>query len=49
MGSYETVAQELARYIRRGFGTFNLDIPRSAADLETGSIAFRMAAELALG
>jgi alkanesulfonate monooxygenase len=44
VGSYETVAGELARYIGRGFRTFILDIPSSQDDLETAATAFRLAA-----
>lgn len=44
VGSYQTVAAELFRYMARGFSAFILDIPRSPEDLETAAIAFRMAA-----
>jgi alkanesulfonate monooxygenase len=43
VGSYQTVAHELARYLRRGFRTFILDIPQSRDDLETAASAFRLA------
>jgi alkanesulfonate monooxygenase len=44
VGSYQTVATELSRYLARGFRTFILDIPRSLEDLETAATAFRLAA-----
>jgi alkanesulfonate monooxygenase len=40
VGSYDTVGDEIARYIRAGFGTFILDIPQSQDDLEHTSLAF---------
>ena len=47
VGSYETVAVELARYLRLGFRTFILDIPWSPEDLVHADVAFRRAAALA--
>jgi alkanesulfonate monooxygenase len=46
VGSYASVAAEIARYMTRGFQTFILDIPRSLDDLETAATAFRVAAAL---
>jgi alkanesulfonate monooxygenase len=43
VGSYQMVANELGRYIGRGFHTFVLDIPRTRDDLETAASAFRLA------
>lgn len=44
VGSYETVAAELGRYLCLGFRTFILDIPWSPEDLEHIGVAFRQAA-----
>lgn len=46
VGDYETVAQELARYLGLGFSTFVLDIPRVEEDLRHTIQAFRHAAAL---
>lgn len=43
VGSYATVAAELARYLALGYSTFILDIPVAADDLESAATAFRMA------
>jgi alkanesulfonate monooxygenase len=40
VGSYDRVADELARYMRLGFGTFILDIPFSEAELGHTAVAF---------
>jgi alkanesulfonate monooxygenase len=45
VGSFEQVAEELGRYIAKGYETFILDIPRAQSDLETAAIAFRTAME----
>jgi alkanesulfonate monooxygenase len=44
VGSYSTVAVELARYIELGFGTFIVDIPPDAEELEHTALAFDRAA-----
>jgi alkanesulfonate monooxygenase len=43
VGSYEQVAEELARYLALGCGTFILDIPACEDDLEHARIAFDLA------
>jgi alkanesulfonate monooxygenase len=43
VGSYATVAAELARYIRLGFETFILDVPASEEELHHIGIAFEHA------
>ena len=43
VGSYDAVASELAGYIRRGFGTFILDIPRSADEFDHVRLALHSA------
>jgi alkanesulfonate monooxygenase len=43
VGSYETVAAQIARYIRSGFGTFILDIPASEEEFEHVSRVFQLA------
>jgi alkanesulfonate monooxygenase len=43
VGSYEQVAQELARYLALGCGTFILDIPLCEEDLQHARIAFDLA------
>jgi alkanesulfonate monooxygenase len=48
VGSYERVGEELARYLRFGYGTFILDIPPSADELEHTAAAFRRATESAV-
>jgi alkanesulfonate monooxygenase len=47
VGDYKRVADELARYLRLGYSTFILDIPRERKDLETTGIAFRLAIQQA--
>lgn len=44
VGSYEQVAQEIARYLDLGFRTFILDIPASREELEHVSVVFEAAA-----
>jgi alkanesulfonate monooxygenase len=44
VGSYETVAVELARYIELGFGTFIVDIPPDEEELGHTALAFEHAA-----
>jgi alkanesulfonate monooxygenase len=43
VGSYERVAEELARYIGLGFGTFIVDIPTDREELEHTGVAFERA------
>jgi len=43
VGSYDTVSDEIARYLRLGYKTFILDIPLEKADLETAGMVFRAA------
>jgi alkanesulfonate monooxygenase len=43
VGSYERVAEEVARYIDLGFGTFILDIPPSEEELDHTAVVFREA------
>jgi alkanesulfonate monooxygenase len=43
VGSYERVAEELARYISLGFGTFIVDIPPDQEELEHTGVAFERA------
>jgi alkanesulfonate monooxygenase len=43
VGSYSTVAGELARYIELGIGTFIVDIPPNAEELEHTAVAFEEA------
>lgn len=43
VGSYERTAEEVARYIARGYRTFILDIPRAPTDLESAAVVFRTA------
>jgi alkanesulfonate monooxygenase len=43
VGSYSTVAGELARYIELGIGTFIVDIPPDAEELEHTAVAFEQA------
>jgi alkanesulfonate monooxygenase len=43
VGSYTTVAVELARYIELGFGTFILDIPPDEEELHHAALAFEQA------
>jgi alkanesulfonate monooxygenase len=48
VGSYATVATELARYIKLGFGTFIVDIPPSEDELEHTALAFKHAQRVPL-
>jgi alkanesulfonate monooxygenase len=48
VGSYSTVAVELARYIGLGFGTFIVDIPPDADELHHTAVAFEYAWRRAL-
>jgi alkanesulfonate monooxygenase len=43
VGSYETVASELGRYIEAGYGTFILDIPASEEEFEHTRAVFELA------
>ena len=43
VGSYERVAEELARYMSLGFGTFILDVPPSAEEQLHTAVAFERA------
>ena len=43
VGSYATVAIELARYIELGFETFILDIPPDEEELQHTALAFEQA------
>lgn len=43
VGSYDRVADEVARYIDLGFGTFILDIPPSEEELDHTAVVFREA------
>jgi len=45
VGSYATVAGELACYLKAGYGTYILDIPCSEEELHHISIVFRRASE----
>jgi alkanesulfonate monooxygenase len=47
VGSYDSVADEVARYIRLGIGTFILDVPPSAEELDHTNVAMRRAVALA--
>jgi alkanesulfonate monooxygenase len=47
VGSYDTVARELARYRAAGFSTYILDIPPSEEDLHHIGIVFERTAEAA--
>jgi alkanesulfonate monooxygenase len=47
VGSYATVAVELARYIELGFGTFILDIPPDEEELHHAALAFEQASRRA--
>lgn len=44
VGSHQTVARELSRYLALGYRTFILDIPADEEELEHIGIVFRMAA-----
>ena len=46
VGSYERVSAELTRYMSLGFGTFILDVPPSAEELEHTAVAFDTARRL---
>lgn len=43
VGSYRCVGEELARYVKLGYGTFILDVPADESDLRHNNIAFRLA------
>lgn len=43
VGSYDTVADELRRYVDHGYGTFILDEPTCADDLQHAAVAFERA------
>jgi alkanesulfonate monooxygenase len=43
VGSYEEVADALAQYLRKGFGTFIVDEPETEADLKHARVAFDLA------
>lgn len=45
VGSYDTVADELAGYLRLGYGTFITDVPAGPEEMEHIGIAFRQAVE----
>jgi alkanesulfonate monooxygenase len=45
VGSYDEVAEELARYIRTGYRTFILDIPPTREELRHTNIAFDYASQ----
>jgi alkanesulfonate monooxygenase len=47
VGSYTTVAMELARYIELGFETFILDIPPDEEELHHAALAFEQASRRA--
>jgi alkanesulfonate monooxygenase len=47
VGSFKRTAEELARYVAKGYQTFILDIPRARSDLETAAVAFRTAMDRA--
>jgi alkanesulfonate monooxygenase len=47
VGSYDRVADEVARYISLGFTTFILDIPPSAEEIEHTAVVFDRAQTLA--
>jgi alkanesulfonate monooxygenase len=49
VGSYDQVAEELARYIGLGHKTFILDIPASREELRHARIGFQRALEIADG
>jgi alkanesulfonate monooxygenase len=49
VGSYTTVAVELARYMELGFETFILDIPPDEEELRHTAVAFEQASRRALG
>jgi alkanesulfonate monooxygenase len=49
VGSYSTVAIELARYIELGFETFILDIPPDEEELQHAALAFEQASRRAPG
>jgi alkanesulfonate monooxygenase len=43
VGSYDRVAEEVARYLDLGFSTFILDIPPNEAELDHTSLVFERA------
>lgn len=44
VGSYDGVAEELARYVEAGYRTFILDVPASAEEMRHTGVAFERAA-----
>jgi len=44
VGSYDAVAEELARYVEAGYRTFILDVPASAEEMRHTGVAFERAA-----
>jgi alkanesulfonate monooxygenase len=46
VGSYEQVAEELARYITLGYMTFILDVPPSQEELRHVNIVFDRASQM---
>jgi alkanesulfonate monooxygenase len=46
VGDYPTVAREIARYLRFGYNTFILDIPRAETDLMAAIEVFRQARDM---
>jgi alkanesulfonate monooxygenase len=49
VGSYERVAEELAKYIGVGYETFVLDIPPSEEELRHTSVVFERATRRGAG
>lgn len=49
VGSYQRVAEEVARYLAVGYRTFILDIPVDEQDLHDANVVFQCAAALAAG
>jgi alkanesulfonate monooxygenase len=45
VGSYEQVADEMAKYLAAGYRTVILDVPPSAEDLQHTFAAFALAAQ----
>jgi alkanesulfonate monooxygenase len=43
VGTYDRIAEEVARYIAKGYDTFIVDVPHAQADLESAGIVFQMA------
>jgi alkanesulfonate monooxygenase len=46
VGSHDRVGEEISRYLEAGYGTFILDVPAEAGDLEHARRAFARAAEM---